>query len=102
MTDPDDTNVAVALKKGSDELVEKINEVLAGIPTDKREEMMNDAVWECARNFREYWGQRLVNIVRVLHHLIYSGAALRTDDARTFEQDDRPSWERGQSNFGDE
>ena len=65
-------------------------------------EMMNDAVWECARNFREYWGQRLVNIVRVLHHLIYSGAALRTDDARTFEQDDRPSWERGQSNFGDE
>ena len=65
-------------------------------------EMMNDAVWECARNFREYWGQRLVNIVRVLHHLIYSGASRRTDDTRTFEQDDRPSWERGQSNFGDE
>lgn len=66
-------------------------------------EMMNDAIWECARNFREYWGQRLVNILRVLHHLVYSGAALRTDDARTFEQDERPSWERGgQNNFGDE
>ena len=58
-------------------------------------EMMNDAIWECVNNFKNYWGQRLVNIVRVLHHLIYSGAALRTDDARTFEQDDRPSWERG-------
>lgn len=58
-------------------------------------EMMNDAIWECVNNFKNYWGQRLVNIVRVLHHLIYSGAALRTDDARNFEQDDRPSWERG-------
>lgn len=66
-------------------------------------EMMHDAIWECARNFSEYWGQRLVNIVRVLHHMVYGGAALRTDDARTFEQDERPSWERGgQNNFGNE
>lgn len=67
-------------------------------------EMMNDAIWECVNNFKNYWGQRLVNIVRVLHHLIYSGAPLKTDDARTFERDDRPSWERGnaQSDFGDE
>ena len=64
-------------------------------------EMMNDAIWECVNNFKNYWGQRLVNIVRVLHHLIYSGAPLRTDDAKSFERDDRPSWERGnqQSNF---
>ena len=64
-------------------------------------EMMNDAIWECVNNFKNYWGQRLVNIVRVLHHLIYSGAPLRTDDAKTFERDDRPSWERGnqQSDF---
>lgn len=64
-------------------------------------EMMNDAIWECVNNFKNYWGQRLVNIVRVLHHLIYSGAPLRTDDAKSFERDDRPSWERGnqQSDF---
>ena len=64
-------------------------------------EMMNDAIWECVNNFKNYWGQRLVNIIRVLHHLIYSGAPLRTDDAKTFERDDRPSWERGnqQSDF---
>ena len=64
-------------------------------------EMMNDAIWECVNNFKNYWGQRLVNIVRVLHHLIYSGAPLRTDDAKRFERDDRPSWERGnqQSDF---
>ena len=64
-------------------------------------EMMNDAIWECVNNFKNYWGQRLVNIVRVLHHLIYSSAPLRTDDAKSFERDDRPSWERGnqQSDF---
>ena len=64
-------------------------------------EMMNDAIWECVNNFKNYWGQRLVNIVRVLHHLIYSGAPLRTDDAKSFERDDRLSWERGnqQSDF---
>lgn len=58
-------------------------------------EMMNDAIWECARNFREYWGQRLLNIVRVLHHLLYGGARLDTTDALVIEkEDDRPSWER--------
>lgn len=58
-------------------------------------EMMNDAIWECARNFREYWGQRLTNILRVLHHLENSGANLDTTDALTIEpEDDRPSWER--------
>lgn len=63
-------------------------------------EMMNDAIWECARNFREYWGQRLLNIVRVLHHLIYGGANLSQDDALIIErEDDRPSWERGANNM---
>ncbi len=70
-------------------------------------EMMVDAIGECARNFREYWGQRLTNILRVLHHLQYSGAKLDTTDAIVKKQeDDRPSWERnGQTpndNYWDE
>jgi len=66
-------------------------------------EMMVDAIWECARNFREYWGQRLTNILRVLHHLQYSGTNLDTTDAITFEpEDDRPSWERNKQNIKDD
>ncbi|MBO7432836.1 MAG: DUF5063 domain-containing protein [Salinivirgaceae bacterium] len=70
-------------------------------------EMMIDAIGECSRNFREYWGQRLTNILRVLHHLQYSGAKLNTTDAIIAKQeDDRPSWERnGQTpndNYWDE
>lgn len=46
-------------------------------------EIMNDAIWECKRNFAEFWGQRLVNIQRVLHHLLYSDVNLNDDDALT-------------------
>ena len=40
----DDAAVAVGLKKGQPELVEKINAVLAGISDAQREEIMNNAV----------------------------------------------------------
>ena len=40
----DDAAVAVGLKKGQPELVEKINSILAGISDAQREEIMNNAV----------------------------------------------------------
>ena len=43
VTSPDDTCVAVAVAKGS-ELTEKINEILAGITAEQREELMQWAV----------------------------------------------------------
>jgi hypothetical protein len=35
-------------------------------------EVMNDALSECVFEFREYWGQRLVNALRAIHLLIVS------------------------------
>lgn len=35
-------------------------------------EAMNDAIVECKNSFEQYWGQRTVNALRVLHHLKYS------------------------------
>jgi hypothetical protein len=35
-------------------------------------EQMNDALHVCINNFREYWGQKLVNSLRPLHALKYS------------------------------
>ena len=35
-------------------------------------EQMNDALYICVNNFREYWGQKLVNSLRPLHALKYS------------------------------
>jgi len=33
-------------------------------------EIMNDAVWECKMNFENYWGQILVNALRVIHRIV--------------------------------
>lgn len=35
-------------------------------------EQMNDALFVCAENFGAYWGQKLVNVLRPLHALLYS------------------------------
>jgi hypothetical protein len=35
------------------------------------EELSNDAIHECYVNFRDYWGFRLVNSLRIFHYLIY-------------------------------
>lgn len=39
-----------------------------------RVEEMNDALWECHQNFKDYWGIRLANTIRAFHMLIYSNA----------------------------
>lgn len=56
-------------------------------------EIMNDAIWECKKNFKEFWGQRLVNILRVLHSLLYGNAELKEDDAMTRKDFDPENWE---------
>ena len=38
------------------------------------EEVMNDAISECIYHFEEFWGQQLVNVMRAVHMLVYSGA----------------------------
>ncbi|MDA3893028.1 MAG: DUF5063 domain-containing protein [Salinivirgaceae bacterium] len=60
-------------------------------------EIMNDAIWECKKNFKEYWGQRLVNITRVLHHLLYGGVSLNEKDALSQEDFDPEKWEKKDS-----
>ena len=39
-------------------------------------DIMTDALWECQNNFKEYWGQKLVNGLRAIHSLIYSERGL--------------------------
>lgn len=36
------------------------------------EEVMNDAIWECSENFRDFWGIRLAILIKELHTLHYS------------------------------
>lgn len=55
-------------------------------------EIMNDAIWECKNNFKQFWGQRLMNITRVLHHLLYGGVTLNETDALSEADFDPENW----------
>jgi hypothetical protein len=52
-------------------------------------EEMNDALWECNTNFREFWGIRLANGLRALHLLNFSGLDLETDDEDSTTESDK-------------
>ena len=51
-------------------------------------EMMIDALWECQNNFKDYWGQKLVNGLRALHHLRYNTEGLDEEETRFFDTED--------------
>jgi len=44
------------------------------------EEIMNDALWECQLNFEEFWGQKLVNALKAIHMIFFSGENLEEED----------------------
>ncbi len=44
------------------------------------DEVMNDALYECMYRFEESWGQRLVNVLRAVHRLLYSGIDFSEND----------------------
>jgi hypothetical protein len=51
-------------------------------------ENMNDALYVCTENFKTYWGQKLVNVLRALHSLKYSaGPDDQGNDYETTEAD---------------
>ncbi len=46
-------------------------------------EIMNDALYELIGNFKLYWGQRLVNVLRALHQTMFGGEDLDEENDET-------------------
>lgn len=80
----DDTYLEVFLedmKYSETPIVASISEDLADIYQDLKNfitiyergltDNMNDALYVCIENFKAYWGQKLVNVLRALHSLKY-------------------------------
>lgn len=44
------------------------------------DDVMNDALFQCAYSFEEYWGQNLVNVLRAVHQLVYSDVEFEEND----------------------
>ena len=55
---------------------------------DGTQEVMINALWECRQAFEQYWGQRIVNALRVLHHLKYKVVDLDNDQQTTSSETD--------------
>ncbi|MFV0377325.1 MAG: DUF5063 domain-containing protein [Mangrovibacterium sp.] len=57
--------------------------------------VMEEALWECSDNFRNLWGQKLVNNLRAIHKLVYSDinfkqqVSIPTGDE---EDNSKPDW----------
>ncbi len=57
--------------------------------------VMNDAIWECAENFRDFWGIRLANLIRAFHILAHNNIDLEN----IVHPDENESSERDTSNW---
>lgn len=76
------------------------------------DEIMTNALWECRQSFEQYWGQRVVNILRVLHYLKYTVVDLeestnleeKQSDEKNIENIDASKWfiSRMQKDYRDE
>ncbi|NPA36792.1 MAG: DUF5063 domain-containing protein [Chlorobi bacterium] len=51
-------------------------------------EIMNDALLELTNNFELYWGQRLVNTLRALHNVYYSGEDLTDEEQKKQKEEE--------------
>jgi hypothetical protein len=71
------------MQRSVEPLTATISENLADIYQDVKDflmsyrtavtEIMNDALLELVSNFEEFWGQRLVNVLRALHEVAFNG-----------------------------
>jgi hypothetical protein len=67
--------------EGNESVGESISENLADIYQDTKDftklfeigtnEVMYEALWEIVQSFETFWGQKLVNTLRALHHMKY-------------------------------
>lgn len=59
------------------------------------ETVMQESLWECIENFKNYWGQKLVNGQRAIHALVYSDIDFTEEVKAPTEEDEdvsKPDW----------
>ncbi|MDO5665225.1 MAG: DUF5063 domain-containing protein [Bacteroidia bacterium] len=54
-------------------------------------EQMNDALLICQQNFKTYWGQKLINVLRPLHSIFYS--VDENDDLSEMDLNEEELWD---------
>jgi len=89
-----DTPVVSSLAENIADIYQDLKDFLILYQTGTNE-VMNDALWECRLNFENYWGQKLLNSLRAIHRLIYSGEEIGLEPEKPDSEDEdkyRESW----------
>ncbi len=63
-----DTPIAVSISEYLADIYQDLGNFIAVFQLGNVE-TMNDALFICMQNFKDYWGQKLVNVLRAIHHL---------------------------------
>ncbi|NMC41477.1 MAG: DUF5063 domain-containing protein [Bacteroidales bacterium] len=89
-----DTPVVASLAENIADIYQDLKDFLILYQTGTNE-IMNDAVWECRMNFENYWGQKLLNSLRAIHRLVYSGEEIGLEPEKPDSEDEekyRENW----------
>lgn len=65
-----DTPIATTISENLADIYQDLGNFIAVFKLGN-EESMNDALFLCIQNFKSYWGQKLVNVLRAIHNLKY-------------------------------
>ena len=63
-----DTPIAVTISEDLADIYQDLGNFISVFKHGQKE-TMNDSLASCIESFKEYWGQKLVNALRALHHL---------------------------------
>jgi len=63
-----DTAIAVTISESMADIYQDVGNFIAVFQLGNIE-TMNDSLYVCLQNFKEYWGQKLVNVLRAIHYL---------------------------------
>jgi len=66
-----DSPVAVKISEDLADIYQDLGNFIAVFKNGQKE-TMNDSLALCILNFEKYWGQRLLNALRALHHIKYN------------------------------
>ena len=82
-----DTPLAASISEGLADIYQDVRDLLE-IYRLGNEELSQAAICRCRRNFVNYWGQKLVNVMRPLHSIAWADPHECDDDCDCHNHDD--------------
>lgn len=86
-----DTPIAASISEDITDIYQDIKNFIS-IYEQGVEENMSEGLYTCFENFKLYWGQKLVNVLRALHSLRYSVSEENMNDSELDSDNIQEEW----------